>query len=108
MLRNDTTATAAPSSSNGSYQQDRSFERACAGAILPRVGLRLEGSAPHTVLLPFFAAARHGDEGKFVGCGSPAALLFEEVVNISKIKLSISIIAVTPAMESTSASLASL
>src|SRR5262249_33281627 len=47
--------------------------------------------------------ARMGDEGKAAGCRSPAALLSEQArqYKISKIKLSISMIAVTPATEST-------
>jgi hypothetical protein len=50
-----------------------------------------------------------GDEGKAVGCVPPTALLFEAGAQykISKSKFAISIIAVTPAMESTKASLAS-
>jgi hypothetical protein len=50
-----------------------------------------------------------GDEGKAVGRGPPTALLFEQGAQykISKTKLSISMIAVTPATESTKASLAS-
>jgi len=53
--------------------------------------------------------ARMGDEGKAAGTVPPTALLFEEGAQykISKIKRSISMIAVTPATESTKASLAS-
>jgi hypothetical protein len=53
--------------------------------------------------------ARMGDEGKAAGTVPPTASLFEEGAQykISKIKLSISMIAVTPATESTKASLAS-
>jgi hypothetical protein len=53
-------------------------------------------------------AARNGGEVKAVGIVSPTALLFEQATQykISKIKLSISTIAVTPATESTKASLA--
>ena len=52
--------------------------------------------------------ARNGGEVKAVGIVSPTALLFEQATQykISKIKLSISTIAVTPATESTKASLA--
>jgi hypothetical protein len=50
-----------------------------------------------------------GDEGKAVGRVPPTALLFEKSgqYKINKIKLSISMIAVTPATESIKASLAS-
>ena len=48
---------------------------------------------------------RHdGDEGKAVGCAPPTALLFEQAqYKISKIKLAISTMAITPATESTNA-----
>jgi hypothetical protein len=54
--------------------------------------------------------ARVGDEGKAVGCVPPTALLFEQggQYRISKSKYAVSIMAVTPATESTNASLASL
>src|SRR6516164_7536680 len=53
--------------------------------------------------------ARMGDKAKPSGVGAPTALLFEQVAQyrIIKIKLSISMIAVTAATESTKASLAS-
>ena len=53
--------------------------------------------------------ARMGDKATPSGVGAPTALLFEQVAQyrIIKIKLSISMIAVTAATESTKASLAS-
>jgi hypothetical protein len=60
--------------------------------------------------MPSENTARMGDEGKAVGCVPPTALLFEQggQYKISKSKYAVSIMAVTPATESTNASLASL
>ncbi len=86
------------------------------GAMLLSSDWCLRPLTPVRQTLPMLCGdgARHGvgDEGKAVGCVPPAALLsFSwrcDQYKISKIKLSIIKIAVTPATESTKASLASL
>ena len=89
---------------------------ATALALFFLVGLgEISGTSHHrqfdTQRLPPKKAVRMGDEGKAVGTMPPTALLSLRVrcgqYKISKIKLSISMIAVTPATESTNASLAS-
>ena len=88
MLRNNTMLHSS-SLSNASYQQDRSFERAWAGALLFLVALGVGRKPPpvrQTLLCRVHGVARHvGDESKAVGCVSPTALLFVEAHFTKKI-----------------------
>jgi len=80
MLRNNTMLHSS-SLSNASYQQDRSFERAWAGALLFLVALGVGRKPPSSSASPAIAVCPRdgrslGTKVKAVGCVPPTPLLF--------------------------------